>query len=227
MPKKLGFQQLVEETLTGKRRPRAMPIFGLFLGMVLTCYEVFFEPESSSLSEARTDADWHGRHPAGGATAVAQHFLASLHLDIARQLLTVQWQMRERVWAEANVQLRSATVDTNPTVHTLSGNQTSASKGYNPKNRGKKSYQPIMSFIGRDTGVCDRPDGTEIVDHLESVAKDLPPTVNIVYARGDSGFYCWQAVEAHEKKDWQYIMGRAGPRVLWTSCRRRSGNTRS
>ena len=74
-------------------------------------------------------------------------FLASLHLGIARQLLTVQWRMRERVWAAANVHLDAVTVDTDTTVHTLFGNQMGGRKGYNPKNKGKKSYQPILSFI--------------------------------------------------------------------------------
>ena len=55
--------------------------------------------------------------------------------------------MRERVWEAANVQLDEITVDTDTTVHTLFGNQMGGRKSYNPKNKGKKSYQPILSFI--------------------------------------------------------------------------------
>ena len=47
----------------------------------------------------------------------------------------------------ANVQLDEITVDTDTTVHTLFGNQMGGRKSYNPKNKGKKSYQPILSFI--------------------------------------------------------------------------------
>jgi hypothetical protein len=32
-------------------------------------------------------------------------------------------------------------------VHTLYGRQMGARKGYNPENKGKKSYQPILTFI--------------------------------------------------------------------------------
>jgi hypothetical protein len=67
-------------------------------------------------------------------------FLASLHLGIARQLLTVKWRMRERVWAAANMHLDEVTVDTDTTVHTLFGNQMGGRKSYTPKNNGKKSY---------------------------------------------------------------------------------------
>jgi len=41
MLEKLGFQQLVEETLTTKRQTRSMPMFRFILGMVLACYVGF------------------------------------------------------------------------------------------------------------------------------------------------------------------------------------------
>jgi hypothetical protein len=41
MLEKLGFQQLIEETLTVKRQTRAMPMFGFILGLVLACYVGF------------------------------------------------------------------------------------------------------------------------------------------------------------------------------------------
>ena len=63
------------------------------------------------------------------------------------QLLEVQRCMRQRVWEAAHVRLKSVTLDTDTTVHTLFGQQMGARKGYNPKHKGKKSYQPILTFI--------------------------------------------------------------------------------
>jgi len=213
MLENLGFQQLVEETLTIKRQTRAMPIFRFILGMVLACYVGF-----SRLNHLR----FLKLEPMlTGILRVAQlppqstfwRFLASLHLGVARQLLMVQGRMRERVWAAANVQLDEVTVDTDTTVHTLFGKQMGGRKGYNPKNRGKKSYQPILSFIAETREYAagalhngDRLSGKEIADHLKDVAKGLPPGVKRVYARADSGFYCWQTVEAYEKMKWQFIV---------------------
>jgi hypothetical protein len=71
-------------------------------------------------------------------------FLASLHLGVAGQLLEVQRRMRERVWEAANVRLSSITLDTDTTLHTVYGKQMEARKSYNPKNKGKKSFQPIL-----------------------------------------------------------------------------------
>jgi Transposase DDE domain group 1 len=213
MLEKLGFQQLVEETLTVKRQTRSMPMFGFILGMVLSCYVGF-----SRLNHLR----FLKREPMlTGILRVAElppqstfwRFLASLHLGVAQQLLQVQWRMRERVWEAANVQLDEVTVDTDTTVHTLFGNQMGGRKSYNPKNKGKKSYQPILSFIAETREYAagalrtgDRPSGREIAEHLESVSKGLPAGVKTVFARADSGFYCWQAVEAYEKKSWRFIV---------------------
>lgn len=131
MLEKLGFQQLVEDTLTVKRQTRAMPMFGFILGMVPACYVGF-----SRLFHLR----FLQREPMlTGILGVAQlppqctfwRFLASLHLGVAQQLLTVQRRMRRRVWEAAHVQLSQVTVDTDTTVHTLFGNQMGARKGYN------------------------------------------------------------------------------------------------
>ncbi|MHB1745265.1 MAG: transposase [Acidobacteriaceae bacterium] len=213
MLEKLGFQQLIEETLTVKRQTRAMPMFRFILGMVLACYVGF-----SRLHHLR----FLKREPLlTGILHVAElppqctfwRFLGSLHLGIARQLLVVQKRMRERVWAAAHVQMDTIMIDTDTTVHTLFGKQMGGRKGYNPKHKGKKSYQPILSFIAETREYAagalrtgDRPDGREIAAHLDAVAEGLSSTVKQVYARADSGFYCREAIEAYEKKHWHYIV---------------------
>jgi len=54
----------------------------------------------------------------------------------------LQRLLRERVWAAANVHLKTLTIDTDTTVHTLYGKQMGGRKSYNPKNKGKKSTAP-------------------------------------------------------------------------------------
>jgi len=210
---KLNFRPLVEETLTVKRKTRAMGRYEFVLAMVLACYVGF-----SRLFHVR----FLEREPMlTGILQVTQlppqctfwRFLASLHLGIARQLLVVQQRMRERVWQAANVRLREVTLDTDTTVHTLFGRQMGGRKSYNPKNKGKKSYQPILTFVAETkeyvagalrTG--DRPSGKEIAAHLEQVMAALPTGVERISARADSGFYCWEAVEAYEKRGCRFIV---------------------
>jgi hypothetical protein len=213
MLEKLSFQQLVEETLTVKRKTKAMTMYQFVLGMLLASYVGFsrlyhlrFLKHEPMLTGILTVL----RLP---PQSTFWRFLASLHLGMAGQLLRVQRRMRERVWAAANVQLTEVTLDTDTTVHTLFGNQMGARKSYNPKNKGKKSYQPILTFLAETkeyvagalrTG--DRPSGKEIAAHLDSAYAALPATVKIVYGRADSGFYCWEAVQAYEKRNWRFIV---------------------
>jgi hypothetical protein len=157
MLEKLKFQALIEETLTVKRIPRAMSMYQLILSMVLAIYVGF-----SRLNHIRCVA----KDPMlTGILKVFElpgqstfwRFLTSLHLVVAGQLLQVQRILRGRVWTAANVRLSSITLDTDTTVHTLYGKQMGARKSYNPKNKGKKSYQPILTFIAetRRLGVPD------------------------------------------------------------------------
>jgi hypothetical protein len=224
MLEKLGFQQLVEEILTVGRVPRVMTIYQFLSGMVLALYVGF-----SRLNHLRFVA-----HDAmlTGILKVTElppqctfwRFLASLHLGVGRQLLVVQQRMRERVWEAANVRLSSITLDTDTTVHTLYGRQMGGRKSYNPKNRGKKSYQPILTFLAETREYIwgelrngDRPTGQQIARHLESVFAALPRCVGKIFARADAGFYCWEAVQAYEKGQVSFIMvARKTSRLLTT-----------
>jgi hypothetical protein len=91
------------------------------------------------------------------------------------------------------VKLETVTVDADTTVHTLSGQQMGGRKGYNPKNKGKKSYQPILTFIAETREYVwgelrngDRPDGKQIGRHIRNVCQALPAGVNRIYGRADS-----------------------------------------
>jgi Transposase DDE domain group 1 len=213
MLEKLEFKKLVEETLSIRRIPRVMTIYQFLLGMVLAIYVGF-----SRLNHIRYIA----QDPMlTGILKVKElppqctfwRFLTSLPSVVAQQLLKLQRLLRERVWQAANVRLHSITLDTDTTVHTLYGKQMGARTSYNPKNKGKKSYQPILTFIaetreymGGELRNGDRPTGKQIARHLEGVFAAVPRCVREIYARADAGFYCWDAVQAYEKHKVSFIL---------------------
>ena len=213
MLEKLRFQQLVEETLTIPRLTRAMPVYHFVLAIILALYVGF-----SRLNHLR----FLEREPMlTGILNVLRlppqctfwRFLASLHLSVAGQILRVQEAMRRRVWESAHVDLKTITLDTDTTVHTLFGNQMGGRKSYNPKNKGKKSYQPILTFLAETREYIagelrngDRPTGKQIACHLATVFGSLPKSAETIYARADSGFYCREAIEAYEKAGVRFIV---------------------
>jgi Transposase DDE domain group 1 len=213
MLEKLGLQKLVEETLTIPRIPRVMTIYQFLLGMVLALYVGF-----SRLNQLRfvaQDPMLKGILKVKGLPPQCTfwRFLTSLPQTVAPQLLKLQRLLRERIWEAAHVQLPSITLDTDTTVHTLYGRQMGGRTSYNPKHKGKKSYQPIVTFIaetreylGGELRNGDRPTGKQIARHLEGVLAAVPRCVRKIYARADAGFYCWEAVEAYEKQNVSFIM---------------------
>ena len=213
MLEKLGFLKLVEEALSVKRQTKAMTMPQFIQAMVLANYIGFsrlYHFQFLQREPMLTGILGVLRLP---PQSTFWRFLHSLHLSVAGQLLNVQTAMRQRVWEAANVQLTEATLDTDTTVHTLFGNQMGARKGYNPKNKGKMSYQPMLTFVAETKEYVmgelrngDRPDGAQIARHLKSAVAALPPTVKKVWARADSGFYCWEAVDAYEKLGCQFIV---------------------
>ena len=222
MLEKLGFKQLVEETLTISRIPRVMTIYQFLLGMVLAIYIGF-----SRLNHIRflaQDPMLTGVLQVGELPPQCTfwRFLTALSLPVAQQLLKLQRLLRERVWAAANVKLFSITLDTDTTVHTLYGRQMGARKSYNPKHKGKQSYQPLLTFIaetreyiGGELRNGDRPTGAQIARHLEGVFAAVPRCVRKIFARADAGFYCWEAVAAYEQHKASFIIvGRKTARLV-------------
>lgn len=213
MLEKLGFKELIEETLTIHRIPRVMTIYQFLLGIVLAIYIGF--SRLNHLCFVAQDPMLTGILQVEGLPPQCTfwRFLTALPSTIAQQQLKLVRRLRERVWEAANVHLTAITLDTDTTVHTLYGRQMGARKSYNPKNKGKKSYQPILTFIaetreyiGGELRNGNRPSGPQIARHLEGVFAALPSGVEKVYARADAGFYCWDAVQAYEKHQASFII---------------------
>jgi hypothetical protein len=213
MLEKLGFQSLVEQNLTSKRIPRAMDLYRFVLGMVLGLYIGF--PRLNQLRFIARDPILTGilKVTKLPVQSTFWRFVNALHRNVARQILMIMRTMRERVWQAANVNLEVVTIDTDTTVHTLYGKQMGGRKSYNPKNKGKKSYQPMLTFIAETREYVwgelrngDRPTGKQIGDHIRSVCTALPPGVKQIYGRADSGFYCREAVEAYVECDARFVI---------------------
>jgi hypothetical protein len=231
MLERLEFQALVEETLKIQRLTRAMPVYQFIVAMVLALYVGFARLNHLRFLEREPMLTGILKVLRLPPQSTFWRFLASLHLSVAGQILKMQRILRQRVWEAAHVQLKVVTMDTDTTVHTVFGKQMGGRKSYNPKNRGKKSFQPILTFLAETREYVsgelrngDRPTGAQIARHLESVFAGLPPSVESIYARADSGFYCAEAVEAYEKASVQFIISARKTSRRVDELKRRTGS---
>src|SRR5260370_2543578 len=119
MLEKLGFQQLIEETLTVERVTRAMSLYQFVLGMVLAVYVGFSRLHHLRFLEREPMLTGILKVLRLPPQCTFWRFLAALHLGVARQLLEVQRRMRERGWEAAHVQLAAVKLGTHTAVHTL------------------------------------------------------------------------------------------------------------
>ena len=210
---KLRFRELVEEKITVKRQPRSMSVFQFIVAQILAIYVGFARLHHLRFVAADPMLTGVLQVDELPVQSTFWRFVASLRVHIPQQLLQIGWRMRERVWAAAHVHLEQVTLDTDTTVHTLYGQQMGGRKEYNPKKRGKRSYQPLLTFIAETREYVAgslrngyRPNGKEIARHLEQVFRGLPACVKRKRGRVDSGFYCWDAVQVYEKYECEFVM---------------------
>jgi len=210
---KLTFKTVIETTLTVKRQERKFTIYqyvlailiGLFIGLNRLSHLAAIARDKMVLGILHVEALPH--------ITSFWRFIRTFHIFNEGQLLSVNHQMMGRVWQSANIKLTHITLDHDTTVNTLYGHQQGARKGYNPKHKGKRSYQPVLTFIA-ETGeyFCgkqrpgDTMSGEEIGTYIERCFKQLPPGVTSVTNRADAGFYCQQAVMAFERNKSFYII---------------------
>lgn len=203
---KLEFVKLVRESLTVKRQPVSLSNAQFVMGTVLMFYlgfgrlhHVRYVREDEMVQEVLGSA---GPLP---VQSTFWRFLASLHLHNEEQLMGIDSEMLRRVWEAGKLELKRVHVDTDSTVNTVYGEQMGGRKAYNPGKKGKKSVQPLLSFVA-ETGECLRgklhngytPTGEQMAEHIMAALRSVPASVREVVARADAGFYCKEVVEGIE-----------------------------
>lgn len=140
-------------------------------------------------------------------------FVGALRIWNTTQLLKLMKALRERVWQGSRLVMKAATMDTDTSVETVYGDQQGARKGYNPKNKGKKSYQPVFTFVAETREFLhgkqrngSTMDGKEMAAHIEEAYRALPETVERVRARADAGFYCKEVMDKYEELAVDYVV---------------------
>ena len=88
------------------------------------------------------------------------------------------------------------TLDFDSHVETVYGNQQRARVGYNPKKPGRKSFHPLLCFIGETRDFLwgrfrpgNRYTGQGGVEFLRGCLRRLPAKVKEIFLRADSGFF--------------------------------------
>lgn len=103
--------------------------------------------------------------------------------------------------------------DLDSTVVTIFGHQAGAEVGYNPRYRGKRSYNPLLCFEANSSYLWDSElragnagtwDGS--IELRETCFANVPPDIREIRARADAGFGFNPVLDALETRPTQYAV---------------------
>ena len=105
------------------------------------------------------------------------------------------------------------TLDFDSHVETVYGNQQRAKAGYNPKKPGRKSFHPLLCFIGETRDFLwgkfrpgNRYTGQGAVGFLKQCLKRLPGEIKEIFLRADSGFFDSNFLSELDKRGIKYAI---------------------
>jgi hypothetical protein len=141
-----------------------------------------------------------------------RRFLSGAPAEFRHQLQRINHRLQQRFvhWPEHRSRL---ILDLDSTVVTVFGHQEQAEVGYNPRYRGKRSYNPLLCLEANSSLLWD----TELragnagtwegsVELLSSCFESLPADVREVRVRADAGFGFGPVLDILEARPAQYAV---------------------
>ena len=127
------------------------------------------------------------------------------------KLADLSQHLRQQVWDRS--WFGKVTLDLDSTVETVYGHQQGAEVGYNPTNRGKKSYHAQLAFIAETAEVLlgwlrpgDAHTANGAIEFLKEALARLPKQVWKVIVRADAGFFCQTFLKFLEGAVFGYVV---------------------
>jgi transposase len=192
---KLGIADFMAVLGTEKRRKDDYSPADMCLSMLYGLMMGIFRP--SHMMELAADKVFQriARLGCFPSQSTISRFLAKITVHKADHLAGINYVLLDRV-RKGFQDMKKITLDLDSHVIPVFGNQHRAKRGYNPKKRGRKSYHPLLCFVGesRDClGGLLRPGNCtnhHVRDFLKKMFLKLPDKAE-VRLRADSGFFNW------------------------------------
>ena len=139
-------------------------------------------------------------------------FLKLFTVATAQKIGETSVSLLGKVRNDFNDQTR-LTLDLDSHVETVYGNQQLAKVGYNPKKPGRKSFHPLLCFIGEIRDFLwgkfrsgNRYTAQGAVEFLRECLKKLPGELKEIFLRADSGFFDDKFLKKAEKRGIKYAI---------------------
>ena len=122
-------------------------------------------------------------------------FLKSVRVSVSRQISSLNFDLIMKLRKQYKG-LREITLDLDSHVIPVYGDQQRAGLGYNPKKRGRKSYHPLLCFVGETRDYIGgmlrsgkHHSSYQAGDFVKGLVKKLPSHIKKIRLRADSAFF--------------------------------------
>ncbi len=139
-------------------------------------------------------------------------FLGGLKAAAARQIAHLNFDFLMK-FRDGFKQIKIITLDMDSHVTTVYGNQQRTGVGYNPKKKGRRSYHPILCFIGETRDYIGgllrsgkHHTSYNDVPFLKGIIKKLPSHIEKIKLRADSGFFGMEMLRFLVKKSIEFYI---------------------
>jgi len=126
------------------------------------------------------------------------------------ELSEAENEARRKVWSKQ--WFGRVTLDLDSSVRGVYGSQEGAAKGYNPHNKGQKSYHPLFCFIAENRECPhnwfrggDAYSGNGAVEFVKECHSRLPKRLRLIVWRGDSAFFNSTTMDTLEERQGQSL----------------------
>jgi hypothetical protein len=139
-------------------------------------------------------------------------FLKAVKVSVAREIADFNFDLLMKFRGSFQA-MKNITLDLDSHVTPVYGNQQRAGQGYNPKKKGRKSYHPLMCFIGETRDYIGglfrsgkHHTSYNAVKFLKSMIKKLPSHIEEIKLRADGGFFSRDMIEYLIKKEIMFFI---------------------
>lgn len=168
-------------------------LFGIFLG-----YSRPSHMETLSTDRVFQKVADLGAFP---VQSTISRFLKALKVSVAGEIASFNFDLLMK-FRDGYKGLKRLTLDLDSHVTPVYGNQQRAGLGYNPKKKGRKSYHPLLCFVGETRDYIGglfrsgkHHTSYNAVKFLKGVMKRLPSHIEKIKLRADSGFFSGEMIE--------------------------------
>jgi hypothetical protein len=139
-------------------------------------------------------------------------FLNALKVSVAKEIADFNFNLLTRFRGGFKA-LKGITLDLDSHVTPVYGTQQRAGLGYNPKKKGRKSYHPLLCFVGETRDYIGglfrsgkHHTSYNAVTFLKSMFKKLPSHREDIKLRADGGFFSREMIGYLIKKEIEFYM---------------------